>query len=341
MPALRRGIRVRGLRVSVAWRSGIQRSLGFIVVLSLGAVLGMLLRGQGVPSTEGPPSSQASPGDAAPGEPATNEWTPGDGLRMVTISVGYEHACGIWDDGTVECWGNDSWGQATPPRGLQFREVASGRADTCGVTLDGRTRCWGFLADRMRLETAEWPQIRADSLRVDRSLHCGLDVAGGVICWGGGPTPNRVFGSGFTSFDVGIGGAICGIDSDGRLQCDGGAPEPLLPPSDKMFTQISIGDTFACGVTIDRRLHCFGDGAPSETPEEADFTSVDVGASSACALRENGEVRCWGTGRIRPVTVRLTHVSVGDSHACGVTIYGRPLCWASDARGQLGPYRRQ
>ena len=35
------------------------------------------------------------------------------------ISAGVNHTCGLRTDGSVTCWGNNSFGQATPPPGHQ------------------------------------------------------------------------------------------------------------------------------------------------------------------------------------------------------------------------------
>ena len=42
----------------------------------------------------------------------------GDGsARFASVSAGYEYTCGVRDDGSVACWGDDGYGQATPRRG--------------------------------------------------------------------------------------------------------------------------------------------------------------------------------------------------------------------------------
>src|SRR4051812_18342256 len=64
-----------------------------------------------------------------------------DGIRDA-ISTGYDHTCGIREDGTVACWGDNSSGQATPASG-QFVQISVGTYYTCGVRVDGTVACWG------------------------------------------------------------------------------------------------------------------------------------------------------------------------------------------------------
>ena len=53
------------------------------------------------------------------------------------------HTCGVRTDGTVACWGSNSYGQATPPAGT-FSQVSAGGYHTCGVKTDATLACWGY-----------------------------------------------------------------------------------------------------------------------------------------------------------------------------------------------------
>ena len=68
----------------------------------------------------------------------------GDGTSasFASASAGYDHTCGVRDNGSVACWGDDEDGQATPPEG-RFASVSAGSNHTCGVRQDGSVACWG------------------------------------------------------------------------------------------------------------------------------------------------------------------------------------------------------
>jgi alpha-tubulin suppressor-like RCC1 family protein len=74
-----------------------------------------------------------------------------------SISVGYEVACGLTDEGAAHCWGDNQFGQlgqaGTGPYrlnpepilgGLTFRSIEAGYQRACGLTTDGAAYCWGL-----------------------------------------------------------------------------------------------------------------------------------------------------------------------------------------------------
>ena len=70
------------------------------------------------------------------------EATPPAGT-FTQVSAGFEHTCGVRTDGTLACWGDDTFGQATPPSGT-FIQVSAGNSHTCALQVDGTLACWGL-----------------------------------------------------------------------------------------------------------------------------------------------------------------------------------------------------
>ena len=62
--------------------------------------------------------------------------------RAVTISVGGGHACALLDSGTVECWGDNRYGQTDAPSG-RFSAVSAGWSHTCGLRETSEIESWG------------------------------------------------------------------------------------------------------------------------------------------------------------------------------------------------------
>jgi alpha-tubulin suppressor-like RCC1 family protein len=187
-------------------------------------------------------------------------------------------------------------------------------------------------------------------------------------------------GADYTCGYTALGRGYCwGLSDDGRTAaaadslCFPGPSPCILPPKrmnrpDLVFTTISAGGNFGCGVAADQMLYCWGndefgqigngqDGAGA-TPSLATvkthrFTTVTAGALHACALNLVGTAYCWGndgSGQlgdnttvnsstpipVADTTLSFRAISAGDHHTCALTTSGAAYCWGDNASGQLG-----
>ena len=115
-----------------------------------------------------------------------------DRLEFSSVSVGLYHACGIRLDGSINCWGSDTHGQATPPSGM-FSSISVGESYACGVRTDGLLRCWGEDA----WGRASPPGGQFLSVSAGYGHTCGVRIDGSVACWGG---TNKSPGQGLGAF---------------------------------------------------------------------------------------------------------------------------------------------
>jgi hypothetical protein len=68
---------------------------------------------------------------------------------FAALVAGLETTCGLREDGSVVCWGNDDLGATDVPEGVAFERLAVGYnanyggSNFCGVTPEQAIRCWG------------------------------------------------------------------------------------------------------------------------------------------------------------------------------------------------------
>ena len=138
---------------------------------------------------------------------------------FAAISSGYFHTCGLREDGSAVCWGDDELGQARPPEGETLAAVSSGWAHTCGLREDGSAVCWGGA----RNGAASPPEGETFAAVSSGGYHtCGLRKDDVAVCWGNdefgqaSPPEGEIFAA------VSSGGAhTCGLREDGAVVCWG------------------------------------------------------------------------------------------------------------------------
>ena len=260
----------------------------------------------------------------------------------VEVSAGREHACGLRETGTVECWGDNYSGQSTPPAGT-FASVSAGGNYTCGVRDTGEVSCWG---------SGSTPAVGTfTSVSVGKHHTCGVRDTGDVSCWGSDSYGKSTPPAGtFISVSAGE-DYTCGVRDTGEVSCWGQNYHAQSTPPVGTFTSVSAGSFHTCGVRDTGDVLCWGDdGKRGFTPPAGTFisinspagtfTSVSAGEDYTCGVRDTGEVLCWGSdsyGQSTPPAGTFTSVSAGSFHTCGVRDTGDVLCWGDTAVGQSTP----
>lgn len=245
-------------------------------------------------------------------------------LQATSVASGDFHTCASLPDSTVQCWGDNTYGQlgidVRVPRAFSpltvseatATAVSLGGAHSCARLQSGRVECWGSnIAGQLGngtttdsfipvavsgLSTATAVTASRGRL-VDRYGHtCALLAAGTVQCWG--------------------------LNSAGQL---------------------------GTGTTVDSTIPANVPGLSGVT-----VTAVEAGGWHTCALLSNGTVRCWGdnffgqlgidpamaTNSPSPVAIAdLTNVraiAAGVVHTCALISGGTVKCWGANGQGRLG-----
>ena len=221
----------------------------------------------------------------------------------VDVTTGTNHTCAVRTTGVVDCWGDNSQGQATVPQQLRIPQPAE-------IDGDGQLR----------------PSGEFHSIEAGDNFTCAINRVGGALCWGSNSHAQEYPPVGeYTQLSAGRwhACALWTFDDDpqrpttaygGNVDCWGdNAGDKTTPPptverrtvggktvllSKLSWTQVSAGGTFSCGIFDPTRST-----APELAANQAIF-------ASATGTVDEGVVECWGLGPAATVPVRHTVASV-------------------------------
>jgi alpha-tubulin suppressor-like RCC1 family protein len=274
----------------------------------------------------------------------SNEGAIPDGRGGVgVLTIGAHHTCGIRQDGTVLCWGDNFYGEATPLPGT-FMELSAGYGHTCGLRGDGSVACWGSGYTPLQGEPeppmplSPIPAGRFTAISSAISTTCGLRARsvpweypeGNLVCWNASgwqlPAPPQ---GDFVAVSVGY-DFSCALRANGKPAC-WGYLDPAQVPAEDTFIAVSTGAHHACGLHADGSVRCWGDNWSGQaTPPAELFTAISAGSYNTCGLRPDGTVLCWGDnggGEFTPPPDRFSALAAGENQACGLRPDGHVACW--------------
>ena len=271
------------------------------------------------------------------------------GKIYTKISTGFDHTCGIVNDGTLQCWGNNNLGQAGLGNAVSFvkipttvagvtnvTDVFASHSQTCFIS-NGTPFCMGNGFPKTPAAVAGWSgtAIAVASQGLNGGAQsCAVLNTGSVTCWpqqSNNGSLTTIAGI-TTAVKIAIGGSqgtYCVITTTGALRCWG----------DNTFGNIGDGSN-GSRVSI-AAFTVFASGV----------TDVAMGEISTCAV-VNGGAQCWGanasgeigsgsaTGTKSPTAVLnmtsgVTKISLTVAHTCAIQ-NGNAFCWGDGTSGDLG-----
>lgn len=320
-----------------------------------------------VPTTTPGPSGPASGAAAAP--------LPCGGGRCdvpIAVSAGGAHACVVQADGSVWCWGSNTFGQlgdgtrVDRPRAARVPgindavQVVTGGEFTCARRRVGGVSCWGrnwfgeLGTSQPRVATAPQsvPEVDdAASLAAGHAHACALRRGGGVVCWGensmrqASPTttalqvaPIAVAGIADARELAADAEQTCAITGGGELACWGssfGTNDPAFVPP---LHGVVIARDVVCGRTRGEALACQNN-AFDRLRSQLVPGSIAFGGGKLCGSSVDGSVLCGGMyepGNIVAGPRHLRRMAGGTAFACGIDADDVVWCWGNNLQGQLG-----
>ena len=240
-------------------------------------------------------------------------------LKLVQLATYGRTTCGLTSEGKAYCWGYNGWGalggntnvsQSPTPVAVAtnqtFRSITAGSDHACAITFDNVGYCWGNNDWRQlgtgTSATASSPVqisggISFASISAGAGFTCGVATLNGVAyCWGA----NSI-----------------GQTGDGKTINYGNvfvsAPQQVV--GNQAFKSISLGNQYACGVTMAGQGYCWGSNNSKFGAGPTNDSSTPLAISGGLTFRS---------------------ISTGYGHACGVTTLDAVYCWGANGNGQLG-----
>ncbi len=283
------------------------------------------------------------------------------------IATGEDHTCVGLVDGTIKCWGWNSFGQLgngsmAPITGQPedsflpvlvqgvsgATTISAGYKHSCAAFADGTLRCWGqndsgqlgdgtaMIASLVEIAPVSTIGV-ANATRISAYRHnCVVLADGRVQCWGS--NSNGQLGDG-TTHSSSIARTVAGVSD---------------------VVDVATGNGYSCAMLLGGTVRCWGTGIPcrdaNNLPTDiAGITTavaIAIGPGHACVVLRGGALKCWGRNsrgelgdgttddRSAPVSVEgisnAIAVAAGEDHTCAILEGGKVQCWGSNYFGTLG-----
>ena len=168
-----------------------------------------------------------------------------EGTAFETIAAGFDHTCGLDEDGMIHCWGRI----ASPPGG-RYVDIVSGRAHVCAIAADGSVRCFGA----NQVGQAAPPDANWRALGAGGDTTCATTSVT-ATCWGA-PIPEFPAES-----QIAVGeNHACGLN-EGAISCVGGNENGQLNLVGD-FEELAAAAGRTCGRRRSGAVECAGTLAP-------------------------------------------------------------------------------
>ncbi len=264
-------------------------------------------------------------------------------LEDTVFTAGKTHTCVLKQNGNVQCWGDNSHGQAANYTGNDAVAVSGGQYNTCALKQNGSVQCWG---DNSFGQSTGYLGTDAIAIATGNMQSCALIRNGNVQCWGWNNYGQAANYSGRDAIAIRTGGDnTCVLKQNGNVQCWGdnsfGQSTGYLGTD---AVSLTLGDGTTCVVTRNQSVQCWGYNVhgTSTNYNGYDALAVSAGADHACVLKQNGNVQCWGWNNnnqaLNYTGSDAIAIATGGDHSCVLKQNGNVQCWGENTANQSVNY---
>jgi alpha-tubulin suppressor-like RCC1 family protein len=266
----------------------------------------------------------------------------------IEVEAGDDHTCGIRWNRTLQCWGNNYYGQNNVPSDVgTVKALSAGSGHTCAIKSDDTLRCWGWNIVGQSDVPPDLGTVKAVSAGDYHT--CAIKTDDTLACWGDNYYEQSTIPPDLGTVKVVNGGEghTCAIKSDDTLRCWGQNSEGQTTIETNLGTVKAMwaGDFHTCAIKSDDTLRCWGlniTGQSDVPPDLGMVKAVSGGTFHTCAIKTDDTLRCWGgntQGQIDlpPDLGTVRTVRAGGSHTCAVKTDDTLRCWGANGSDQSTP----
>ncbi|GIH16643.1 caspase, EACC1-associated type [Rugosimonospora africana] len=220
-------------------------------------------------------------------------------LGVTAISAGGRHALALTVDGTVHCWGENTFGQARAPlrRLSDVRAIAAGGAHSLAICGDGSIVGWGNNNGRQ----AKPPKTASEPIDIAAGGWHSLALLkdGTVTAWGDNHHGQARVPRGLADVvAIAAGEAHClALHGDATVSAWGSDEygQSSVPATATNVAALAAGGSYSMALRVDGRIVTWGR-APTglDTRRLEGALALSAGESHCLALSHDGVLHAWG-----------------------------------------------
>jgi serine/threonine protein kinase len=251
-----------------------------------------------------------------------------------SLSSGAYHTCAIKTNGSIACWGDNTYGQSRPPAGT-FTQVMAGANHNCAINSGGSIACWGD----NRYGQANAPSGSFTWVYPGDRHTCAINAGGTIVCWGDNTYGQLNVPAGtYTNLTAG-GSHACATKTYGTIVCWGDNTYGQNNVPSGVLGAVRAAPQHTCAIAAGGSMVCWGNSAYRQTtPPSIDFSDVGRGAEHTCGLTSGGIVGCWGRndyGQAVAPSGTFYRLGGGWYHTCAIKSADKTMvCWGLNDHGQ-------
>ena len=261
----------------------------------------------------------------------------------VGVSLGFDFTCFLKQNGSVQCQGDNDYGQSNNYSGTDVIQISTGNSHTCFLKQNGSVQCQG---DNYYGRANNY--LGTDIIQVSAGWRhtCFLKQNGSVQCQGDNDYGQSNNYSGTDVIQISSGDhSTCFLKQNGSVQCQGqNIAGQINPYSGTDVIQISTGNSHTCFLKQNGSVQCQGYNVDGQANNYSGTDVIQISSEGyhTCFLKQNGSVQCQGDNTYNQSNnytgTDIIRVSARWRYTCFLKQNGSVSCQGYPASGQSDTY---